>query len=393
MRIQETVTNIFLQNLKAYEGDKHRIIVNEGGTGSSKTYSIAQLMCRLLLRNPNEGLRITISRKSLPTLKRTAMKDFFHILDNWGYYKESFHNKTDKTYKFGKNMVEFVAADSPQKLRSQRRDILWINESNEFDLETYRQFSMRTEQKVFLDYNPSDEFHWIYDMVVPRKDCLLIRSTYLDNPFLNPSLVSEIERYKDIDENYWKIYGLGLRGMSQAKIYNNWKLIDELPLEKNVDRFYGLDFGFNNATSLIEIVLYDDNLYWDQKIYQSRLTTEDLIAKMIEEKIDKNIPIYPDPSEPEKIYLLKKAGFHIPMKSKEKALTDNKVKDGIDYCKSRKIFVTSRSVELLKEIKSYSWKMKDGKITDEPVKVNDHAMDAARYGSFSHSKKTYVGFA
>ena len=393
MRIQETVTGIFLQNLKAYEDDKHRIIVNEGGTGSSKTYSIAQLMCRLLLKNPNEGLRITISRKSLPTLKRTAMKDFFNILDKWGYYKESFHNKTDKNYKFGRNMVEFVSADSPQKLRSQRRDILWINESNEFDLETYRQLAMRTEKKIFMDYNPSDEFHWIYDMVVPRKDCLLIPSTYNDNPFLNPSLVSEIERYKDIDENYWKIYGLGLRGMSQAKIYNNWKLIDELPLEKNVDRFYGLDFGFNNATSLIEIVLYDDNLYWDQKIYESRLTTEDLIAKMNEENIDKNIPIYPDPSEPEKIYLLKKAGFHIPMKSKDKALTDNKVKDGIDYCKSRKIFVTSRSVELLKEIKSYSWKMKDGNITDEPVKVNDHAMDAARYGSFSHSKKTYVGFA
>ena len=257
MKIQETVTRIFLQNLKAYEDDKHRIIVNEGGTGSSKTYSIAQLMCRLLLADPNEGLRITISRKSLPTLKRTAMKDFFNVLNNWGYYKESFHNKTDKTYKFGTNMVEFVAADSPQKLRSQRRDILWINESNEFDLETYRQMAMRTEKKIIMDYNPSDEFHWIYDLVVPRKDCLLIPSTYKDNPFLNPSLVSEIERYKDIDENYWKIYGLGLRGMSQAKIYNNWKLIDELPLDKNVDRFYGLDFGFNNATALIEIVLYD----------------------------------------------------------------------------------------------------------------------------------------
>lgn len=385
-------TILFEKNLNAYNDDRYRIIVNEGGTGSSKTYSLAQLMCSLLIGNPLAGLRITISRKSLPSLKRTAMRDFYTVLKSWKLYDENNRNKTDHIYKFGNNMVEFIASDSPQKLRSQRRDILWINESNEFDLETYRQLAMRTEKKIFMDYNPSDEFHWIYDLVIPREDCLLINSTYLDNPFLDPSLVSEIERYKKIDLNYWKIYGLGLRGKNQAKIYNNWKLVDELPLDKNIDRCYGLDFGFNNATALLDIVVYDDNIYWDEKIYAKGLTTDDLIAKMKKENIDIKIPIYPDPSEPEKIYLIKKAGFHIPMK-KDKALTDNKVKDGIDYCKSRIIYVTKRSVNIIKELKSYSWKMKNEKVTDEPVKVNDHAMDAGRYGSFSHSKKTYVGFA
>ncbi|MFW6173447.1 MAG: PBSX family phage terminase large subunit [Elusimicrobiota bacterium] len=377
------------KNIKAYNNPKTRIIVNEGGTGSSKTYSIAQLMVSLLHREPTPT-RITISRKSLPTLRRTAMRDFFNIMKGIGLYDENKHNKTDKTYQHEHNMVEFIAADSARKLRSQRRDILWINESNEFDQETFRQFAMRTEKKIFMDYNPSDEFHWIYDDVIPREDCKLIKSTFLDNPFLEKSVVNEIKRYKDVDENYWKIYGLGERGMSKAKIFNNWRLINELPNRGEI--LYGLDFGWNNASALVKVEIYDDDLYLDEIIYETRLTTEDLIDKMNKLKVSKDYPIYPDPSEPEKIYKLTKAGFYIPTNEKGKAKTDNDVGDGIDYMKSRRIFVTSRSANLLKELKSYSWKTKGEKLLDEPVKVNDHAIDASRYGAFSHSKKAYIGF-
>lgn len=390
MELNVKGTIVLKKNRDAFYNDKYRVIVNEGGTGSSKTFSLAQLMIILSHKNPNEGLRITISRKSLPTLKRTAMKDFFDILKDWKLYNPKNHNKTDKTYTVGRNRVEFIAADSPQKLRSQRRDILWINESNEFDLETFRQFAMRTDMKIFMDYNPSDEFHWIYDNVLTRDDCLLIKSTFLDNPFLRESLVNEIKRYKDVDENYWKIYGLGEKGTSKAKIYTNWELVDKIP--DNAERVYGLDFGFNNPTSLVDIGIYDDDLYWDEVIYKTRLTTEDLIKEMGEKGVSMKRLIYPDPSEPEKIYKLRNAGYNIPIDEKGKCKTDNKVKDGIDYCKSRKIYITKRSSNLIKEIKSYSWKIRNEQIIDEPVKVNDHGMDAGRYGSYSNSKNNFIGF-
>lgn len=389
MEINAKGTVVLKKNKKAFDNDDYRIVVNEGGTGSSKTYSLAQLINLLIHENPKAGLRVTISRKSLPTLKRTAMRDFFNILREWNLYNQDNHNKTDKTYKVGDNLVEFIAADSPQKLRSQRRDILWINEANEFDLETFRQFSMRTEQKIFMDYNPSDEFHWIYDEVISREDCLLIRSTYRDNPFLDKSLVHEIERYKEVDENYWRIYGLGLRGQNKAKILTNWEYVGELP---EGEAMYGLDFGWNNPTALVKVVIDDDDLYWDQVIYEKRLTTEDLIDKMKEIGVSQKLPIYPDPSEPEKIHKLRDAGFNIPINDKGKAKTDNSVSDGIDYIKSRKLYITKRSDKLIKEAKSYSWKTKNEDILDEPVKVNDHAIDAGRYASFSHSKESFVGF-
>ena len=389
MEINAKGTRVLKENKKAYENDDIRIVVNEGGTGSSKTYSLAQLMATLLFTE--DGVRIVILRKSLPTLKRTAMRDFFTVLKKWELYDENKHNKTDKTYVEGNNMVEFLAADDPHKLRSKRQDIAWLNEANEFDSESYKQLAMRTEKKVFMDYNPSDEFHWIYDDVTPRGDCQVIKSTFHDNPFLSESIKSDVKRYKDLDENYWRIYGLGKRGRSGTKIITNWKLVDEMP-DKNLEVAYGLDFGFNNPTAMTRVVFYDDNLYWDEVIYKRNLTTPDLLDLMDERDISKKTPIYPDPSEPEKIYQLRKAGYNIPMKKNGKPVTDNSVKDGIDYIKSRQLYVTKRSANLIKEIKSYSWKTKKDEVLDEPVKVKDHAIDSGRYSSFSHNKTPFIGF-
>jgi len=391
MKIEAKGTRVLRENKKAYYNDDIRVIVNEGGTGSSKTYSLAQLMAFLLLKKDDESLRITISRKSLPTLKRTAMRDFLNILKKWKVYDPSKHNKTDKTYTVGNKMVEFLAADSPQKLRSQRRDVLWVNEANELDIETYRQFAMRTEKKIFMDYNPSDEFHWIYDNITPRDDCLLIKSNFKDNPFLSESIKSEVRRYKEVDENYWKVYGLGERGRSGTKIITNWKMVDELP-QKDTEVAYGLDFGYNNPTALVKVVFDDKELYWDELLYDRQLTTQQIISKMEELGVDKKIPIYPDPSEPEKIYHLREAGFNVPVNSKGKALTDNSVKDGIDYIKSHQLYITKRSANLIKEVKSYSWKTKNDKVLDDPVKAQDHAIDAGRYASFSHDKQSFIGF-
>ncbi len=366
------ITKVFSRAYAEYQSKKYRIIIEEGGTGSSKSISLAQLMCCIL--EEEKGVLITIARKTFPALVATTMKDVINQLIEMEIYDEQYHNKATHTFThpITGSQIEFMAVDQPMKIRSRKRHYLWMNEANEFKLEDYRQLALRTSKQIFMDYNPSYQFHWIYDEVHTKKETVIHRSTYKDNPFLPESIVSEIESYQSKDENYWRIYGLGLHGIGEGTIYNHWKLVDSLP-EKYDRRFYGLDFGFNNPTALIEVREKDKDLYWKEIIYQSHLTNDDLIDKMNDLEIDKSVMIYSD-TEPARIEAIERAGYAIEAADKD-------VSAGIDYIKSHAFNITKDSVNLQKEVKSYSYKLKDGKPTDDPVKVNDHGMDAGRYAS------------
>ena len=373
--LEEKVTNVFLKNYDAYKSDK-RFIVNQGGTRSSKTYSIAQLFLIILVSE--RDCLLTVCRKTLPSLRASAMRDFFIILKEHGIYREEHHNKTECTYTYKSNEIEFISIDQPQKIRGRKRRYLWLNETNELNYEDFRQLNLRTEKKIWMDYNPSDEFHWIYDNILTREDTEFIPSTYLDNTFLEDSIVKEIELLKDTDQNYWRIYGLGERGITEAAIYSHWQYCDNLP-ENPDETIYGLDFGFNNPTALVRVDIKDKEYYLKELLYESHLTNQNLIVKLNDLEISHNDYLYPDVSEPERIEELKNAGFNCQPSDKD-------VAKGIDTIRSHKIFITKDSVNLLKEIKSYKWKVdKDSKVTDEPVKINDHLMDAMRYAIHTHS--------
>lgn len=376
--MQLKATNVFARNNTALTNGV-RLIVNQGGRGSSKTYSLAQLFLILLLTKRNT--LFTVTRKTLPALKATAMKDFFEIMKSEGVYREERHNKSEQIYRYGTNEIEFISVDQPQKVRGRKRQYLWMNEANEFSLEDFRQLNMRTEKTIFMDFNPSDEFHWIYDHVLTREDSLLVKSTFRDNPFLDPVIVKEIERLRLIDPNYWRIYGEGERGISEAKIYSHWQYIDDLPTALD-ETIYGLDFGYNNPTALVKIGIKDQDLYTKELIYKSFLTNAQLIEQLKTFNIG-NGQIYADAAEPQRIEEIKKAGFNIRSADKD-------VTKGIDAIKTRTWYITKDSTNLLKEAKSYSWKEKDGKILDEPVKADDHLMDATRYGVHTHFLKPKV---
>ena len=310
------------------------------------------------------------------------MKDFFSILQQGDIYDRSQHNKSDNTYNLNGNLFEFIGLDDPQKVRSRRRHYLWMNEATELDLEAYRQLSMRTDIQVFMDYNPSFQFHWIYDEVLPREDCEVIHSTYRDNPFLPKEIIKEIEGYKNADQNYWRIYGLGLRGVAESLIITHWQYIDEMPETYDQEGF-GVDFGFNNPSAVTRVLDKDKDFYWDELLYESHLTNPDLMQKMKELGISGYI--YPDIAEPARIEEFRRNKFTIHD-------TDKDGKAGMDSIKSRKLFITKRSTNLIKELRSYSWKTKDGEILDEPVKASDHLIDAGRYAQYAMSSKSKVGF-
>jgi phage terminase large subunit len=382
------VTPVFEKLWDAWHDDKYKIIVSQGGTRSSKTYSSCQLFAVLQNQYPNRGDVTSIVRKTLPALKSTVMRDYIEILQNHGWYDENNHNKTENIIKVAGNYLEYFSVDDGQKIRGRKRKDLFCNEANELRYDDMKQLMFRTTGKILLDYNPSDEYHWIYDKILPRNDCFFIKSTYLDNPFLSKDIITEIERLKEEDENYWRVYGLGERGSSGATIYTNWELCEEIP--QNVDDWVlGLDFGFNVPSSLVLCAFKENNCFIKELLYKKNLTNSGLIEELI--RIDQENPklnirtteIFADAAEPKSIQEIFNAGFNIKPASKA-------VKHGIKTVKSYKLHIVKDSENILKEIKFYKFKEdKDGNVLDEPVKFNDHSMDAKRYAIHSrdHERK------
>jgi phage terminase large subunit len=379
-------SNIIYKFLKK---SNKRISVFEGGTGSGKTQNILTwYILELLLRESNEIF--TICRKTRPSLTGTVFRDFIIILERLKYFNNLYLNKTEMTYKLSTNLVEFISLDEPQKIRGRKRKYLFLNEANECDIESFRQLVMRTSGKIVLDYNPSDEEHWIYNQVIPRQDCDFLRTTYKDNPFLEQAIIDEIERYKEIDENFWRIYGLGLRGSRKGKIYSNWDIVEKVP-EQYDNLIYGLDFGFNNPSALVAVYEKDLEFYLDEILYQTKLTNSELIEECKIKIPNKDCPIYADPAEPDRILEFSYAGFNMMLDKNNKTIVDKNVLAGIDYCKRVKLHITSSSVNLIKEIKGYKWAedKKTGKFLDVPVKILDHCLDSFRYSIFSHYKNIF----
>ena len=377
-------TPVFTANLEAYNEKKYRVIANQGSSRSSKSYSIAQLLIKIAIE---EKKHITVCSPSLPHLKRGARKDFLDILKATNLYSDNDFNKTDNIYKFPAtgSTIEFFGADETNKLRGPGRDILFINEANLLPRKAYTQLAIRTKNTIFIDFNPADEFNWVYD-VSDLEGNKLIHSTYKNNKGnLTPEQIKEIESLQYADENLWRVYGLGLRGTSSETIYTHYKVIDKFP--KCDDIVFGLDFGFNHPAALIKVGFIDGVCYAEEMIYESGLTNSDLALLVKQcDGLTKYSEIFCDTSRPESIEEMVRYGLNA--KPAQKA-----VLDGIKCVKSFPLFITKNSTNLLKELRSYKWKVdKNGNKMEEPVKVKDDAIDATRYAIYTRffkPKKKY----
>jgi phage terminase large subunit len=382
MELNLQATPIFQKNYQA----KTRVILNVGSSRSSKTYSLLQVLIVKALEEKKSCV-YTIARKTLPALKASAYRDFLEILTNENVYKEHHHNKSDLTYQIGNTLFEFISVDQPDKVKGRKRKTLYINEANELNYQDFTQLALRTTDQIFLDLNPSHATdHWIEEKIKTRDDLTVIHSTYKDNPFLDKQTIFEIERLKNTDPNLWRIYGLGELGISEARIFTHFQLCDSLPEVYN-RRSFGLDFGYNHPTALVEVREVDDRYYAKELIYEKGLLNIDLIKRLEALNIPKEDIIYCDYSRPEHIKEIHDAGFNAQN-------ADKAVDKGLDTVKSKEVFVTKDSVNMIKESNSYSYKVTgDGKVLEDPVKVFDDAMDSLRYAIHSMQVEEFVGFA
>ena len=379
---------------KTYNSNK-RFVVHQGGTRSGKTYSILQCLIIKALE-ATSPFTISICRRSMPSLKLSAMRDFINILDSMGLYKDSDHNKTEGTYKLGRCMFDFLSMDDAAKKRGSKRDILYLNEANELSYEEQFQLVIRTEKQVIIDYNPSDNQSWIYDLLEERSDEIdFIKSTYKDNPFLGEETIKEIENLKYTDDDYYRIYALGERGSGRTLIFQ-YKQIKEIDYHTTQFVGLGMDFGYSNdPTTLVEVWKGGINdLYIKELCYKTKLTNNDIIGELKKLDVAPHTLIVADSAEPKSIEEIRRAGFNIKPTKKGK----DSINVGIDYIRRHNLLVTEDSINLIKELNNYKWKMnRDGDMMNQPIDAFNHALDALRYiGTYTQSKtgtgKYYVKF-
>lgn len=372
-------SNVYKWTQDAFYDDSVGIIVNKGGTRSGKTFSTLQLLAYIAARS-SRPLLISVVTQTFPQLRQGAMRDFNRILPGMNIPFDE--NKTAHIYKIGKSAVEFFSADQYTKVLGAQRDILFINECNRLGYEVVRQLFVRTGGKKFLDYNPVSDF-WVNTEILTRPDARLINSTYRDNPFLSASQIAEIESHRK-DENWWRVYGLGLEGRLEGLVFPDWELVDEMPEGCRVR--YGLDFGFNDPTALVKVGVLGEDLYLDEYLYQRGLITAEIGAKManlgIKRRADK---IIGDSAAAEQVETLYRDGWNIHPSKKGAG----SIVAGIDRMKRYRIQVTKRSVNLQNELLNYTWeKDKNDKLLNQPIDAFCHLLDACRYATEDLERNT-----
>ena len=387
------VSRIFDETLEAWKGGKRRIL-HEGGTSSTKTWSILQALA-LIAQGAKSPILISVVSESLPHLKRGAIKDFFDIInespDNNPYW-----SKTEFTYRRPgwKGVIEFFGADDAGKARGPRRDILFINEGNNVPWETARNLDIRTSGKIggkggftIVDWNPVSEF-WAHEFWKGEPENAYCHSTYKDAKeagVLSPQLEEDIESYKDKDPNWYRIYAEGLLGKIEGLVHPYFEQVDELPAG---DYFYGLDFGFTNDPAVLtKHVIIGDNLYSQEMFYETGLTNDQICRQMdllgVKKFYDE---ITADAAEPKSIQEISDKGFNIVPCEKG----PGSIEYGIQKVNQYYQFWTKDSLNCIKEQRNYRYVEKktitdhDDKFSDRTTHRWSHGQDSRRYAISTH---------
>lgn len=367
-------TSVFEKNLKAYLGGKRRAL-NEGGSSSTKTYSILQMLILIAMYAPRPML-ISVVSETFPHLRKGAIRDFFNILGESENNNPNY-NKTDHIYTFGKGVIEFFSADSSDKVRGPRRQILYINEPNNgVTYDTFSALDMRTEIFTVMDWNPAGEF-WAHEKgLIAQTENKFIHSTFKDGLGVVPkAYIDNILALKDRDPNGWHVYGLGLLGKIEGLVYPFFEQVDALPAG---DIFYGLDFGYNDPLALTKNVIVGDKLYSQELIYESGLTNDAVARRMDELGIKRNHDeIFADAAEPKSIEEIHRFGFNIKPAPKG----EDSVEFGHKKIRSYKQYWTKDSLNCIKEQRNFRYILdKNGKLTEKTTHTWSHGMDSRRYG-------------
>ena len=374
------LSNTFFKTSNAYN-DGFRFIINSGGSRSSKTYSTLQILY-LIAKNSKKKIIIHIVSISIPHLRDGAITDFDLILQGEGVNLDNVKIKTPYTYTIGLATIRFIGADKIGGVLGAQRDILFINEANNLKFPIVHQLIQRTTKTVFIDYNPSSKFWVETEGISERETAITLHSTFMDNiSNLSDSQITEfsegkrkhdIEVAKDIKGhwyNWWRVFGLGIKGMVEGSIFNNWRTGE---FDDSLTVMYGMDFGWTHPFVLIKVAFDKKKMiiYIEELIYKSKVETKERIELCNALIKDKDDLILADCADPTKINELNNEGFNCM------GLSKDKITVGLKRLQDWEIVFTPNSSKLIFEAENYVWADKHAEVA---VDKHNHGFDSLRY--------------
>jgi phage terminase large subunit len=396
---------------------KYRQIVSMGGTRSSKSYSILQLL--LLEMINRKKIKITVWRNLKNVCRTSVLEDFEKIITfDYKIYKDIKYNKYEGTFTYlptGSKIV-FEGADTIEKVLGGTQDISFFNEISEFNKRIYLEITQRTSDRVFCDYNPSKSF-WL-EPYRNDPETIFLHSTYEHNAFCPPNIVKQIRGYEPwetgsyeirgfelfyngapigihnqppphvlnwkkgtADEYMWLVYGLGIGAEKPNKIYKGWNEISQQTFDDlDYTSYFGLDFGASNPTACVEVKYDGDGaFYMCERLYTPLQDITDSLPTVIKLRVPQAINgqsyIVCDSARQSYIDLLANEGYMAIGAVKG----GGSVEVGISLIQGFTIYYVP-TPNFKFEYDNYSWTIdKYLKSTDVPMKVDDHLMDAMRY--------------
>lgn len=373
-----------------FVNSQSRFLLNSGGVGSGKTYSIVLKTLDLALRY--EGIFILIGAQTYPLLRDTTLREFLNVIpkDLIAQY-----NKTEQHFwLINGSEVIFRPFDDENKLKSLNLGAAGIEEMTDVPEEVFKMLRTRLRQDgmpgcLYGATNPSTFGNWVYKYFIenPIRDSEIIYSISADNWFLPKEYLGDLEQIKISNPEYYERMVMGRWGALEGLVYNFpiELRVKKVPERKLLHRIVaGLDFGFTHPTAFTVIGYRDPAYYVIDEVYRHKITSGEIVAFVKEKMSQYGIEVvYCDGSRPEIIEDLRRAG--IPA---EPGIKD--VFDGIMYVKSligrSELSISENCKYTLREMDSYIWDMKS-LVKEQPLKVNDDCMDALRYALYSDFRK------
>lgn len=382
------LTNVFHRTgealINALNGTGPRLIINEGGQGSSKTISTTQAIYNCL-KGSQKSLKTTFCSYALPHLKMGVISDFDNIiLPSFGeIVAEVKSSPSQPVYKIGRSEINCYGVEGNLAMaHGPRRDILFINEVNrKITYEVFDQLFSRS-RVTLIDYNPDAEF-FLHEKVLPYIPHVKIHSTFLDNPYLPAGELNNILMKKDKAQfsNWWRVYGLGLLGKLEGAIFTNWKYGE---FDTTLPYLFGLDFGFTHPDAMLKVAIDHKHkkIYCDEKIYKSGNSYDDLKRLITDYATNKDL-IAADCAEARMVNELSRFLNIRPVN--KKAMT---IAESIKVIQGYELIITPSSYNLAKELNNYLWNDKKAGI---PIDAFNHLIDCLRYAfmTFTNPEPEY----
>lgn len=378
------------------------ILVLEGSTRSSKSYSCIQYLIIEALRQ--SGICVRVFRENAVTCSKTIVIDFLEIMRNMGIFERKRWNSTTKRYEFENGSTFYFDGCEFDKLHGLRQDYALLEEVMSIPQYAFNQISTRTTKRILMTYNPSLNKHWVFDSILTREDTQVgyLHSTYHWNGFLTEQQIAAIESYEPTEYNIahgtanewqWQVYGLGKRAGREGRIYTNYRETSHWPDRENFSKHgLAIDWGFSkDPCALVEIGLLNKELYVRELIYETGLTVArhqskpslpSVVSRLEDLDVDKHTLIIADSASPESIATLQSAGYNVYGVKKGK----DSVNLGISLVQGYTLAVDRKSHHILEELANYVWDThkSSGKQLTKPIDDYNHACDCIRYWCMHH---------